>query len=632
MNTHAVWGSRLTGIALLVASIICTPPTLANSYIGVGVPVEMMLFNNTNAPVFYGQYESDRFLNPWVPSMSYARWRIVDASGRFWNNGTRGWQNSEIDNEDLECVIGSGAKAVVHRCGENHGFGDSLGAWRMGRTLPFADFPDGTYTFTLEMKFNYGPTGSETEHITRNFVVDGVAPNTAIDVPVSGNPSFTTSSVVLSGSASDNRELRDVIVDVRDRANGLWWDQDSGDFRSTRPGHRVDVSAGSWSYTFNGGSEGSGRYRLVARARDLSQLTDGSPAAKRFQVDEGDVDTTITVPEANAVFLPRPVRIDGGRVYNGSNIGSLTDIVNVEVRDNRGFWWNGDDGVWSGVPYKNEGSLAIRKGAAKGDWTYLFDDRSNLGESPFTVMAQGVAGAGAKDPTPAQSGFSTLQWPPAADYANTADDWSFADANTAGSLSLPMPAAATDGDLLILLAGASFQDPVLSIDDPSWTPILQENPVLGGEGTVAAWWKPAPVFPTDVVVSHQDGVGRRVSLLMLRVSGAWDRDMPIADAAALGLSGNQSGGPLLEVARDRSLVLSFLYAPNAAFGATQDFHPNGFTDIVTTNFNGGKSPSWLASAFQAADASTIQPSWGSGGSSFPFRKSIVTIAVQPYEE
>ena len=217
-------------------------------------------------------------------------------------------------------------------------------------------------------------------------------------------------------------------------------------------------------------------------------------------------------------------------------------------------------------------------------------------------------------------------------FEGTVADYSFADVSTVETIAVPTPAAAVQGDLLIMLAGASFEDPLLPPADPAWTQIVQENPPMGGSGTVAAWWKPADGVPTDILVSHPDGVPRRVSVLVVRLSGAWDRGLPIAHAGVAGIGSSQPGGPMLEVARDRSLLLSFVYGPNAAFGETFTFHPTGFQNIHTGNFNNGSTPAWFASGYAVSNAATVQPAWGGSGSGFGTVKSVLSIVVQPYEE
>ncbi|MCP5179692.1 MAG: hypothetical protein H6993_12685 [Pseudomonadales bacterium] len=138
---------------------------------------------------------------------------------------------------------------------------------------------------------------------------------------------------------------------------------------------------------------------------------------------------------------------------------------------------------------------------------------------------------------------------------------------------------------------------------------------------------------TDVVSTHPDGVPGRVSALILRVTCAWDRTSPVSYAAAEGLASAEAGGPLVEVVRVRPLLLSTAYGPNASFGETQVFHPPRLTNIVTTNLNSGGMPPWFASGFTFAATGVLQPAWSEqGATSFPFRKAILTLVVQPYAE
>lgn len=614
----------VTRLLVLLAAVLSQPPAQAETTVEAAVPIEAHLFNAQMVPLFFGDFASSRPAGAWVPSVRNASWRITDASGRFWNDAAGSFQTSAFDNTNVECVLGT----FVAACPGAH---IPAGVWRLTRGIDFSRFPDGDFTFTIEMTFDYF-IGSESASVSRSFTVDANAPQTVVSTPGSGDPLFTTASLVISGSATDDRELSRVVVDVRDRQTGRWWDHRVNQFTSARPNHNVDVPNGSWSYAFSGGPAGSGYYRVIAKARDRSGLYDPTAAKRDFRVDTGVVDTTITAPVSNAAFLPRPVRIRGGRVVNTTGIGTLGDIVDIQIQDTADpanpRWWNGANRSWSSSPVINSGNPG-----KNNTWSYNFDDRNAPAQGPFLVIAQGRGGAGVVDATPAESTFSALPWPPAAVYANALGDFSFADQATVATLAIPTPANATEGDLLVLVAAASFADPVLSVGDPSWTPILQENPPPGGEGTVAAWWKPAQATPTDVLVSHADGVSRRVSALMVRVSGAWDRTAPISYAAAAGLPSAVAGGPLVEVARDRSLVLSLAYGPNASFGDTQAFHPTGFTNILTTNLNGAGSPPWLASAYLPAGTGILQPAWGgSGKTPFPFRKAVLTLVVQPYPE
>ena len=385
--------SRRQVKAWMLLTFACIAPFAgvhASTEVEVSVPIESHLLANTFTPVFFGDYHSNRApVSATIPRIKEASWQLERSDGQFWNDVAGVFQATAFNNANLTCVRVLGN--VVEACKDSH---QSEGVWRTP-PVDLSSFPDGAYVFRIKMVFKY-QVGKETAENAVSFIVDSDRPQTWIDTPESGNPLFTTASLVLTGGASDNRDIRDVSIEIKDRINGRWWNDDSGSFSFTQTSRRIVAPSGQWSYTFDGGSQGSGRYKVIARARDRAGLEDSTASVRTFRVDEGTVNTTITAPQANAEFLPRPVRIYGGRSYSGSNVGSL-GVVNVRVRDTAtNQYWAQSANAWVAWPVDNPG-----RRTKTNDWEYVFDDRSAPGAGPFVVTAQALGGAGVVDATPA---------------------------------------------------------------------------------------------------------------------------------------------------------------------------------------------------------------------------------------
>ncbi len=194
--------------------------------------------------------------------------------------------------------------------------------------------------------------------------LDMVAPSASVISPSEGE--LVVAPVTLSGDATDNLSVAQVIVEVRNRdtnewlrADGTWGSWMELNAALTTPG----AQSTGWSHVIS--TIGSGRYKAFVRAIDSAGNTH-TKVERKFDVGSVDLIVPtggITDPDADEV-VPSPVTLAG---WAGDNVG--VDRAQVEVRNrDTGQWLRADGTLGSWQPL--DGVLTV-PGGANTDWSYV---------------------------------------------------------------------------------------------------------------------------------------------------------------------------------------------------------------------------------------------------------------------
>jgi hypothetical protein len=173
------------------------------------------------------------------------------ATGRWWDASSSTWSTTNVQNP-----------ATVDHPGET----------TVGWTADLAVAP-GSYLIQVTAKDAAGNKSAITQFSFTGVAVllppDTAAPTVAIDVPTPNQVLQVPGA--LHGTAADDVSVATVLVAVKDKGSGLWWDPATSSWGSyTQTPAALDAPGATstgWSWDFGGGS---GSYLVQVAAKDAS--------------------------------------------------------------------------------------------------------------------------------------------------------------------------------------------------------------------------------------------------------------------------------------------------------------------------------------------------------------------------
>jgi outer membrane protein assembly factor BamB len=218
-------------------------------------------------------------------------------------------------------------------------------------------------------------------------------PDTTLDSPVSGtilpNPAGT---LALSGGASDEVTVTDVLVGVKDKVTNKWWDAESRTWKPVFVENRATLTAPGtpstgWTFTFPVPDNG-GNYFAQADALDASGQRDPTVASTEFSVASlgNPPETSIDYPQLSDVFyFPAgrasfPLTVGGTATDTGGANPGVADVRVVIKNIEHNEYYCGPAGCpvagggrvsWSGAFTSVPATLSNPAGTST-DWSYSF--------------------------------------------------------------------------------------------------------------------------------------------------------------------------------------------------------------------------------------------------------------------
>jgi outer membrane protein assembly factor BamB len=198
------------------------------------------------------------------------------------------------------------------------------------------------------------------------------APDTRIDHPANGSViPHPGGALSLTGSASDDKGVVDVLVGVKNRSTSKWWDGATGTWVALFTPNRATLGPSSgtsrnWSYAWPA-PVGGGDFMVQAEAVDSDGQHDTVVPTAAFTVTglNNPPDTTITSPVFKQVFnFPGGVRQEfdiqlAGQATDvaGARPGVTRVYVTVKNREH-GEWYCGTCAVrWQPTAFRNVATL-----------------------------------------------------------------------------------------------------------------------------------------------------------------------------------------------------------------------------------------------------------------------------------
>jgi hypothetical protein len=260
------------------------------------------------------------------------------------------------------------------------------------------DLPNGNYTVTARIE---DIRGNVDVVPARSFVVtsgtDTVEPDGKLDVPTDGQ-AFSSSSVAMSGSATDNVAVAEVNLIIKDQETGNYL-QDNG--TSWGPWNAVPTSMDSpntpatdWDWS---GTLPQSNFEVWVQVKDLAGNKDPAKASATFLVDTTAPNATITNPKKDQTLTSRNVTFNGTAT---DNLG--VRFVRLIIKDvNTGLYLQ-PNGSW-GPKVKLPRVTLDDPGGTNTTWTFT---RTLPKDGNFKVLAHTKDLAGNTDPTKANKRFS----------------------------------------------------------------------------------------------------------------------------------------------------------------------------------------------------------------------------------
>lgn len=327
---------------------------------------------------------------------------------------------------------------------------------------------------------------------TTSFAVvsDAAAPDTTMTSPT--NNEVGTAPFVIEGSAVDDVAVADVLVSIKDRVTGDWWDpatQTWGPFlRAPAVLSAPGAMATDWTFSFEEQvNPGSGSYWVTARAEDTATKVDASTPSARFSLgaaDAEDPETTLTSPEINEVVIGTTVEITG----------SATDdvdvaAVEVSVKDRvTELWWDPNTSTWG--DFGRYPATLTAPGAPSTDWSFTFAEGDDPGSGDYYVLARAVDGVTKRDASPADTKFLVSADPVdtvAPDTALTAPGYD----ETLTTAPISIEGTATD-DVALDRVEVAIKDRTTGLWwDPTtstWGSFARYDAVLADPGAASSGW------------------------------------------------------------------------------------------------------------------------------------------------
>jgi tripartite motif-containing protein 71 len=213
--------------------------------------------------------------------------------------------------------------------------------------------------------------------------------------------------VVIQGTTGDNVGVTQVQVAVRDRNTNRWFNGGTGQFVNGpvvwNPASVATPGAfeTTWSYSFAGGSVGSGAYYATSRALDAAGNIETDTPFTRFDIaGTGDTlapDTSITTPASGQSFAPGTTIGMNGSASDNTGVNA----VQVAIRDvGSGQWWTGS--AW-GSGQQWLAATVFSPGASTTGWSFTWPAP---GIGSYELHARAVDAASNVDSSPAMAPFS----------------------------------------------------------------------------------------------------------------------------------------------------------------------------------------------------------------------------------
>ena len=262
------------------------------------------------------------------------------------------------------------------------------------------DLPNGNYTVTVRAEDVVGNVDGSPA--TRSFVVtsgnDTVDPNGSLDVPTP-DQAFATTSVAMSGGATDNVAVAEVNLIIKDQETGNYL-QDNGTTWgawNAVPASLTAPNTPSTDWDWNGTLPES-NFEVWVQVKDLAGNKDPAKASATFRVDTTAPNATITKPRKDQVLSSRTVVFEGTAT---DNLG--VGFVRLIIRDtDTGKYLQSDLVSWGPKVKLPRATLADPDGTDT-TWTYTLTLPK---DGNFKVLAHTKDKAGNKDPKKANKRFS----------------------------------------------------------------------------------------------------------------------------------------------------------------------------------------------------------------------------------
>ncbi len=191
------------------------------------------------------------------------------------------------------------------------------------------------------------------------------------------------------------------------------------------------------------------------------------------------------------------------------------------------------------------------------------------------------------------------------------------------------PSGATDGDILILLAGARADDtptdlPFIFANGTGWTEITSAYTDIGTSSLQGrAWWyRVSGSVPTMPSVRHPNLGGRAMGAIICAYSGCVSSGTPIESASGRAADGIIQGVAVTTSGDDRLVVMNYFWDDSSTTGTTPSGWANNSlktssTDVAIRN----------DSITRATAGTQSAPSLGIGANE---RHSALGFALLPY--
>ena len=248
----------------------------------------------------------------------------------------------------------------------------------------------------------------------------GPKPGTSISSPSNGANVPNTGSVTVQGNASDNTKVSKVLVAVKNKNSGQWWDSAQQSWTKTyqetaatltNPGAASTGWKMSFDVPFNGGP-----YQIEASAVDGGGQHDPTPATASILVSSlgNPPDTTITSPVFRQVFhppvdsssnlfvVPYYITVSGTATDSGGANPGIDQVL-VTVRNIEHAEYNcgpatagTPEGCWQPTLITQQATLA-NPGANSTSWSFRFPIYDH--DHKYRIVAWAVDKDGEADPT-----------------------------------------------------------------------------------------------------------------------------------------------------------------------------------------------------------------------------------------
>jgi hypothetical protein len=220
---------------------------------------------------------------------------------------------------------------------------------------------------------------------------DTTPPNGTVTVPTN-NQSFQLGTINMSGTATDNIGVGQVLVSIKNKTTNQWWNGTGWQGTFAWSGNATLASPGapstSWSFAYTATSAAS--YSVFLRADDTSGNQDPTKPTVNFTVTAGAPDTqkpipTTSIPTNNQVFSLGQLTFMGGAT---DNVG-VTRVRLAIKNKGTNQWWNGT--TWQATfAWAGDASLSS-PGGASTSWSFNFTPPS-AGNYFVQVRAEDAAG------------------------------------------------------------------------------------------------------------------------------------------------------------------------------------------------------------------------------------------------